>query len=197
MSAADHLGPQFHSHDSLPAMLNSELGHDPKFLEGEQVIHPKSGYPLRQGLTRQVHHQGPGEGPAVFQVHENRPFDFPFREHVGTEPIQHVYRGMSHEEWSQAQERGHIQSDQRGTLAHWEGTNAAVDPRTAAYYLPRGGEGVVAKIRVKPEHEWFTHNVDNYVRTRKPIPLDAVEKVTRPLRKDEQGSFIDDRKKPR
>lgn len=50
-------------------------------------------------------------------------------------PITHVYRGMSHAEWGAALERGYIQSTGRDTILPSEGTNAAVRPSTAEYYV--------------------------------------------------------------
>mgnify|MGYP001035778959 CR=1 FL=1 len=95
-----------------------------------------------------------------------------------TRPIEHVYRGMSHEEWNQAQERGHLRSDARGAIApEWEGTNAALDPKSAHYYRDTtgGGKGVVAKIAVHPDDKWFLSDVDSYARTRSTVPLSRVQ----------------------
>lgn len=95
-----------------------------------------------------------------------------------TRDITHVYRGMSHEEWKQAQERGHVRSDSRGSIApEWEGTNAALSPDTAHYYrnTTGAGTGVVAKIAVHPDDKWFLSDVDSYARTRNPVPLSRVQ----------------------
>lgn len=95
-----------------------------------------------------------------------------------TRPIEHVYRGMSHEEWNQAQERGHLRSDARGAIApEWEGTNAALDPKSAHYYRDTtgSGTGVVAKIAVHPDDKWFLSDVDSYARTRNPVPLSRIQ----------------------
>ncbi len=99
-----------------------------------------------------------------------------------TRPIEHVYRGMSHEEWAQAQERGHIRSDARGAIApEWEGTNAGLDEKTARGYRDSnsasGGRGVIAKIAVHPDDKWFLSDVDSYARTRNPVPLSRVQIV--------------------
>lgn len=95
-----------------------------------------------------------------------------------TRPIEHVYRGMSHEEWAQAQERGHLRSDARGAIdPKWEGTNAALDPKSAHYYRNTTGDGtgVVAKIAVHPDDKWFLSDVDSYARTRGTVPLSRVQ----------------------
>jgi hypothetical protein len=175
-----HLQQQFH-----PAQLSAT-----------RVPHPKTGYGIESGLQRRLARppEGSEEGPPVFDV---RDYGDPLKEGfnslknmlgtpVGQEPVQHVYRGMHADEWNQAQQRGYIQSDQRGTIAKWEGTNAATEPQSAVSYLPFGAPGVVAKIRVKPEDNWFTHQADSYLRTRSPVPLDRVEHVT-PISKDDKG----------
>lgn len=95
-----------------------------------------------------------------------------------TRPIEHVYRGMSHEEWSQAQKQGHIKSDRRGTIVpEWEGTNAALNQESAEYYRDTTGDGkgVLAKIQVHPDDKWFLSDVDSYARTRRSVPLSRVQ----------------------
>jgi GNAT superfamily N-acetyltransferase len=161
----------------------------PQQLDAREVIHPKSGYPVKEGEERRLHHPANGEGPAHFEVNDHGSYPdnmnmlkYP-RRNIRTEPIQHVYRGVSEDEWKQARERGHLQSDQRGTIAPWEGTNAAVNPRSAVSYLPHRGTGHVLKIRVHPDDGWFTHSADSYVRTRSKIPLDRVEAVSPPVTK--------------
>ena len=164
--------------------LDQHLEHwfHPQQLDAERVTHPRSGYQVEKGEQRRVHHPDEGEGPAHFEIWDHgepgvtNSLAYPKR--VRSEPIQHVYRGVSAEEWKQARQRGHVQSDQRGTIGDWEGTNAAVDPRSAVSYLPRNAPGHVLKIRVHPGDGWFTHNVDSYLRTRKPVPLDRVEGVS-------------------
>jgi len=107
---------------------------------------------------------------------------FPDRD-VAEEPITHVYRGMSLGEWEQAMQRGYIKSDQRGTIAEWEGTNAGLDAATARSYIPGGGEpAIIVRLRVEPGDGWFTIGADDYLRTRVRIPLDRVEAVSDPLR---------------
>lgn len=194
MSAQNNLNrSQFGmTHEELDNALEKTF--KPQQLSAIRVPHPRSGFLVESGVGRQVHHPKRGEGPAEFNVKDyGDPYSDSYNsleymggKNLGTEPIQHVYRGMSTEEWSEAKQRGHIQSDQRGTIANWEGTNAAVDPHSAVSYLPFGSKGVVAKIRVQPEDNWFTHAADSYVRTRSPVPLDRVEKVMR-LRKDQKG----------
>lgn len=95
-----------------------------------------------------------------------------------TRDIKQVWRGMSHDEWSQAQKQGHVRSDERGAIAPgWEGTNAALNRGSAEYYRDtnQGGRGgVLARIDVHPDDKWFLSDVDNYARTRRPIPLHRV-----------------------
>jgi hypothetical protein len=188
MSAGDNLNQQQFGRGDLEAALHRELGFREQHVEGKLSKHPVSGYRLQVGMRRQVAKppQGSDEGPAEFNVIKGN-MGWPPEEHVRKEPIKYVYRGMHQDEWAQAQARGHIQSDQRGTIAHWEGTNAATDARTAVTYLPDGATGVVAKIRVHPDDKWFTTPHDNYLRTREPIPLDRVVRVSNPFTRDERG----------
>lgn len=151
--------------------------------EAEQRVHPGSGFAVRVGTGRQLVRPPRGtrdaEVPAEFEVldYDDAPFGQSYQV-VGREPVDLVYRGVSVEEWEQAKERGYLESDRRGVLAEWEGTNAAIDPQTAAYYLPRGGHGVILEIEPRPEQEWFAIRADDYVRTRRRIPLDAVRAVS-------------------
>jgi hypothetical protein len=165
--------------DELDAHLEREF--HPAQLDAVTVTHPRSGYQVRTGLERRVSRPPDGQdwGPAEFTVtrHPGVTDHILFPEHVGTEPIRHVYRAMSSEEWHEARQRGFIQSDQRGTIADWEGTNAAVDPHSAGSYLPYGHRGHIAKIRVEPSERWFTHAADSYIRTRERVPLKRVEHV--------------------
>jgi hypothetical protein len=102
---------------------------------------------------------------------------------VAQEPITHVYRAMALSEWRQAQQRGYIQSDRRGVIADWEGTNAGLDAATARSYIPGGGEpAVIVRLRVDPDDGWFAISADDYPRTRKRIPIDRVEAVSAPMR---------------
>lgn len=92
-----------------------------------------------------------------------------------TEPITHVYRAVTEEEWQEAVERGYLKSDGRGALIpEWEGTNAGVESSTAWHYMPRNGTARVLKIEVRDGDGWFTSDADNYLRTRGRIPLDRV-----------------------
>lgn len=173
--------------------------HFPEHLENEpqKEIHPRSGYSVHVGEEKRLvvpQTEGKtGERPGLeWSVTDhghfpNRPM-FPSKD-VRREPVKHVYRGVSTDEWKQAQERGHIQSDKRGTIADWEGTNADVDPRSAASYLPRGGSGHILQIKVHPDDGWFTHHADQYVRTRQSIPLDRVTKISPVIHKDEQTNY--------
>jgi hypothetical protein len=153
----------------------------PLRLEAPTERPPRTGYEIHVGISRSVARpsEGQEEGPPEFVLTRHPAlYDaemWPRR--VGTEPIRHVYRAMSEAEWRQARQRGFIQSDQRGTIADWEGTNAAVDPHSAISYLPRGQRGHVAKIRVEPEEKWFTIGADSYIRTRERVSLSRVERV--------------------
>lgn len=168
----------------------------PQKLDAPEVEHPVTGYMIKSGKELRVHHpvnEGPVgneslgvEGPAVFDVWHHPGLDRSqgmFARKVGTEPIRHVYRGVSEDEWQQAQERGYIESDKRGTISPLEGTNAAVEPTDAVSYLPRQGQGRVVKIEVRPEDKWFIVSADQYPRTRQRIPLDRVVTVSPPIRK--------------
>jgi hypothetical protein len=186
------------SYDDLESLLDREF--KPAQLEARREIHPKSGFEVKVGKERHVKQVARGqEGPPVFSVQDhgefpNRPL---FPVNLEDEPIEHVYRGISVEEWRQALERGYLKSDQRGVLVDWEGTNAAVDPRSAASYLPRGGSGVIVKIKVDPEQEWFTIGADSYIRTRNRIPLDLVEHVSPVIHKDDRTYLYLDEDTPR
>jgi len=161
----------------------------------ERTLHPRpldatfevrNGVEVKVGQEVRVARPDPGqEGPPIFQVRTFGTDAFYPPEH--TEPIQHVYRAVSVDEWRQALQRGYLQSDQRGTLAPWEGTNAAVDPRDAVSYLPRYGSGVIIKIEIRPENGWFTIAADHYLRTRGSVPLDAVVATTPIIDRDQRG----------
>jgi GNAT superfamily N-acetyltransferase len=172
--------------DALDVMLKEVL--QPEKLDADTEVHPKSGWPIKVGRERHVKPppEGQREAPLEFNVVEHGGVNGPmFPQKVGTEPVKFVYRGVSEEEWAQAEERGFLQSDLRGVISDWEGTNAGVEPRTAVSYLPHGGVGRVLKIRVEPEDEWFAIPHDSYARTRKPIPLDRVVAKTGWLVKDD------------
>ena len=165
----------------------------PQQLEGGTATHPRSGYNVHVGKWLAVQHPpSNADGPPIFKVSDYGNGDKMFPDvAAGTEPIRELYRGVSLDEWRQAVERGYLQSDQRGTIAGWEGTNAGVDPQTAQSYLPRGAESVIVKMDVRPEDGWFTRNEDGYLRTRERIPLDRVTAVSPVLYKDkDEGLFV-------
>ena len=118
------------------------------------------------------------EGPPVQEETATTTFGMSGTRTGRTRPIEHVYRGMSHEEWAGAQSRGYIRSDERGNIVPgWEGTNAGTEERTAHTYLNDNlnhGNGVVAKIAVHPDDGWFTSDADSYIRTRKRVPMSRV-----------------------
>lgn len=176
------------SYEGLDSALHRELGFNQQYLDAKRARHPRSGYMLRVGNSRRVAKPEGDEGPAEFDVVRHTLNGFPAEQKIRREPIKYVYRGMHADEWAQAQERGHIQSDKRGVLANWEGTNASTDARDAVSYLPRGAQGVVAKIAVHPDDKWFTIPHDQYLRTREPIPLNRVVR-TLPLTRDDRGSL--------
>jgi len=173
----------------LEQALHQELGYRRQHLESKTTRHPRSGWQIKVGQSRRLAKppEGQGEGPAEFNVIQHHMSKFPADEKVRTEPVKYVYRGMHEDEWAQAQQRGHIQSDKRGVIADWEGTNAATDARSAVSYLPHGASGVIAKIKVHPDDKWFTIPHDSYLRTREPIPMDRVVRVSKPFTKDESG----------
>jgi len=109
-----------------------------------------------------------------------------------TEPVTHLFRGMSEEDFQQSKARGFIQSDGRKAISpEWEGTNAGLDMATAQTYMPPEGLGRVVKIAVHPEDhaKWFTSRNDDYARTREPIPWDRVEAHTSAFDKSKGGQF--------
>jgi hypothetical protein len=188
MSATDAMNKQqFLSYKDLDSALEEEF--HPARLSAETFKHPVSGYDIEKGPERRLARppEGQQEAPAEFQVNDYGSGRMgEYRRDVRREPIEHVYRGISHEEYKQALNTRVIQSDQRGTISDWEGTNAATDPQTAVSYLPRGGQGHILKIAVRPEDKWFSIPQDQYVRTREPIPLDRVEHVM-DLNKNDKG----------
>jgi hypothetical protein len=189
-TATEHTGM---THDELDQHL--ETWFRPQRLDAERTTHPRSGYQVETGTQLRLHQpsrddEGPGEdgveGPVHFEVWDHgdphtqtglQGLQYP-KKTGETRPVEHVYRGVSADEWRQAQQRGHVQSDGRGTIGSWEGTNADVDPKAAVSYLPRNATGHILKIRVHPDDGWFTHSADSYVRTRHPVPLDRVEAVS-------------------
>lgn len=174
----------------------------PKQEGGEFVKHPRSGWQVEKGIHRHLDEpvrrrsEGWVEEPARMRLTDHgdpedpsyNSLEYMMGKPVGHEPVTHVYRGVSRDEWHQAQQRGYLHSDQRGTIDPREGTNAAVDPSSAWSYLPHNASGHILKIRVHPEDKWFTIPHDNYVRTREKIPLDRVEGVSPLLTKDDHGA---------
>lgn len=162
-------------HDAFDAYLRQA---GPGLPEDRVLATPPAGGAWAEVPARSVEYSSPGKY-------------LPRRRVEGTEqPLEHVYRGMSGAEWQEAQERGFIQSDQRGVIDAREGTNFGTDPRTAASYVPRGDTGsVIASVRVEPEDPYFAIAPDSYVRTREPVPVDRVE-GTLPLQKDDGGRFL-------
>lgn len=175
---------QMLDHKAFVSDLSDVFGEDPyrdHYSEGKQVYNPV----LHGGLPKKGSGQW-NEGPAAFAVMEVDPeMERMFgssarREFKGKmEKIKTVYRGITREEWDQAQERGYLLSDGRGAIVpEWEGTNAGTMAMTAANYLPRDGEGLILQINVEDEDEWFTSDADNYIRTRKRVPLDRIKART-------------------
>jgi len=110
------------------------------------------------------------------------------------EPVSHVFRGMSEDDFQQSQAQGFIRSDGRGAIdPEWEGTNAGIDMATAQTYMPHSGLGRVVKIAVHPEDQdkWFTSQHDSYARTREPIPWDRVTAHTSAFDKSLGSQFRD------
>ena len=168
------------------------------------VPHPKSGWQVKKGVQRRLirpdrNPDEPGMGSEraglEFSLEDWDQTDSKrwFGTDLGTEKVKHVYRGMSLQEWAQVQERGVIQSDGRGVIVDTEGTNAGIEPDTAFSYLPRNSSGVIVKIRVEDEDEWFTISADSYARSRRPIPIDRIEMVSPVIHKDETGAaYVDE-----
>lgn len=174
--------------DSSDRYLESVFGEPALRSSGRRERHPTSGWEVQVGRHRRLVKpaEGERETPARWTIDDYGEMDerklFPDRD-VAEEPIRYVYRGMSVGEWEQAKERGYFQSDQRGTIVDWEGTNAGFDAATARSYIPGGGEpAVIVRLRVEPGDGWFTIGPDDYARTRARIPLDRVEAVSDPMR---------------
>jgi hypothetical protein len=168
-----------------------EWGFTPDPLEGGKTIHPKSGFEVNKGQWLSTLEPPPDvEGKPLYSITDyGDGTGFP-KYRAGTKPIKHVYRGMMIEEYQQALKRGYFRSDQRGTIASWEGTNAATDPRSAQSYLPRDHEGVIVQMDVRPEEKWFTAHADDYLRTREHIPVHQISAVSPVLYKSsEEGLY--------
>ena len=177
--------------DVRKKILDESLGPEEK--TSERVPHPKTGYRIEVGKIRQV--KSPEsqpfteekplgtEGPPLWSVRNKKMEDMGFGTPGPDEPITHVYRGMSEEEWQHAQHTGVISSDARRAILPAEGTNAAVDRDTALSYAHDNKEGPsrVVKMAVHPDDGWFTIAPDDYIRTRTPVPLSRVQGVTPPL----------------
>ena len=100
-----------------------------------------------------------------------------------------LWRGVSNEEYAQILSSGVISSDRRGTIAPGqEGTNLANNAATARSYLPVGGEGRVIAIDASKVSKPFLIGGDDYVRTREPIPAEAILAVSEPFGKDKDGT---------
>lgn len=173
---------------------NFQKWFSPQKLDGGKETHPKSGYDVHVGKWLSVKQPEPDvDGPPIFKVTDYGAHagEQMFPTDAGTQPIRELYRGMSIDEWNQAVERGYIQSDRRGVIGSWEGTNAGIDPQTSQSYLPRGAESVIAKIAVRPEDGWFARNEDGYLRTRNRVPMSQVTAVSPVLYKDpDEGLFV-------
>lgn len=147
------------------------------------VKQPKH-YPEFQDPLPLNHVGGLPEAPPVVRELAINPYSGGGTPTGREKPVQRVFRAMSHHEWGAARDRGFIQSDGRENIfGKEEGTNAALDRDTAGYYArtsPNNGTvgGVVAEIKVHPDDGWFATDPDNYLRTRKPIPIDRVVSKT-------------------
>jgi len=162
--------------------------------EADTAVHPRSGFMTKVGESKHLSHQRSDSGirermGLQFNVvdesapHLGRPV-------AGQEPVKHVYRGMSEDEFQEAKGRGHIASDERGVIQPgWEGTNATTDYGTAHNYLPREGPSRIVKMAVHPDDQWFTSDIGDYPRTRAQIPWDRVISHTSVMDKSKSSNL--------
>jgi hypothetical protein len=151
----------------------SDTGHDWLDARTDASVYDANVATLqRQRLLSQLGETSWHEHPQVgMAVNKPGPKDAP----IAQGRVAHLYRGMHEAEFQEAKSRGFIKSDERGVIdVGWEGTNAATNPTSAHSYMPRTGTGRIVKIAHHPDDEWFESRVDNYARTRQPIPWDRV-----------------------
>lgn len=102
-----------------------------------------------------------------------------------------LFRGVTVEDWQRIQKQGFIDSDFRGAISQKEGVNLANTTRAAFDYIPSNSKGLVLAIDVKGfENDLFMIGADNYIRTKKPIPLDKIVQVSQMVTKNEDGRFF-------
>lgn len=99
------------------------------------------------------------------------------------QPVTHVFRAMSEEEWQVAKARGFFESDGRMNLSPTEGTVAALD--NPSFYLPGKlassevglYKGRIVKFRLQSEDGWIRDR-DGYIKSQKKIPLSSVDEIS-------------------
>ena len=164
--------------------------------EADQAVHPRSGFLRSVGESKRLDQQrsdGPRERLGLqFKVVDHDQPGYGHEQVVRQEPVKHVFRGMSEDEFQEAKGQGHIASDERGViLPGWEGTNAATDYGTAHYYLPKEGPSRIVKMAVHPEDNWFTSNIGDYPRTRSKIPWSRVVSHTSVMDKGKASNLYE------
>jgi tRNA nucleotidyltransferase/poly(A) polymerase len=119
-----------------------------------------------------------GEGVTVLAGNPHQNLSYPHVRVAGSDrPLPYVFRVISEEDWQSVVATGVMRSDGRMNLAD-EGTVTS-DDSTGVYYMTRGGNRVV-RIRVEPEEDWRV-DIDGYVKTHTPIPIDRIDLISPPL----------------
>lgn len=209
MPAIDHLGKgqwpagipltqpgtKLQEPPNLPNAPKSELPVDSGDVDIDMRLHAGEVDAALNAAQQQVYARQLGEvewlgHPALRTVSHYAEIPGAREQPVQTEsgaPPTHLFRGMSEDEFQEAQSRGFIRSDERGVLTEgWEGTNAGTSPGTARYYLPHDKPGRIVKIAHHPDDEWFATNTDTYARTRAKIPWERVVAHTESIPSDEE-----------
>ena len=99
-----------------------------------------------------------------------------------------LFRGVGLNDFNRIKSQGYIDTDMRGAISQYEGTNLAQNPNTAEYYLPHNDYGVI--MAINPSGLDLFIMADEYIRVFEPIPFENVVKVSEPILKDEHGSIL-------
>ena len=99
-----------------------------------------------------------------------------------------LFRGVSLEDYNRIKKEGFIDTDFRAAITKQEGINLTPDTRTASYYTPMGGNGVILAINTDGL-DLYNIGADSYIRSFDKIPAERIIDVTEPFYKSQEGSY--------